>query len=207
MDSVFKQLNKIDVSEYIEKKNNLNYLSWSKAWEELKKIFPTATYKVYENENGWNYFTDGKTCWVKTGVTIEGLEHIEYLPIMNIYNKSILYNAVTSVDVNKAIQRSITKAIARHGLGLYIYSGEDLPASEQEALEEENLEKPLTSTQINDIFLAAARNEHIAIESYKAFGYTGVREIKYKDYENIKKKAQELVKAQENKSEKESKKR
>lgn len=75
-----------------------------------------------------------KTCWVKTGVTIGNLEHIEELPVMDYRNKSILLNNVTSFDVNKAIQRSLTKALARHGLGLYIYAGEDLP----EELKEEN---------------------------------------------------------------------
>ena len=118
----FSELNALDVSGHIEQKNRLNYLSWSWAWGELKKLHPDAVYTVYENEQGWNYHTDGRTCWVKTGVTVDGLEHIEYLPIMDYKNKSIELNAVTSMDVNKAIQRSITKAIARHGLGLYIYA-------------------------------------------------------------------------------------
>ena len=72
-------------------------------------------------------------------VTEEGsIEHIEYLPVMDFKNKSILHDAVTSFDVNKAIQRSLTKAIARHGLGLYIYAGEDLP---------EDTSKPSVDTQ------------------------------------------------------------
>lgn len=130
--SAFEILNAINVNEHTEKKNGLTYLSWAWAWQEVKKAFPEATYTIYENADGWNYFTDGKTCWVKTGVTIEGLEHIEYLPVMNYQNKSIPANAVTSFDVNKAIQRSLTKACARHGLGLYIYAGEDLPNSSDE---------------------------------------------------------------------------
>jgi hypothetical protein len=123
----FTELNSVDVSDKIEKKNGLSYLSWAWAWGELKKRHPDANYKVYENENGWNYFTDGKTCWVKTGVTVNGVEHIEYLPVMDFKNKSIPLNAITSFEVNKTIQRSLTKAVARHGLGLYIYAGEDLP--------------------------------------------------------------------------------
>ena len=93
----------------------------------MKKAYHDAFYTIYENADGWNYFTDGRTCWVKTGVTINGLEHIEYLPVMDYRNKSIPLDSVTSFDVNKAIQRSLTKACARHGLGLYIYAGEDLP--------------------------------------------------------------------------------
>lgn len=124
---VFNTLNKIDVSSHTEDKNGLTYLSWAWAWSEVKKHYPMANYKVYENEQGWNYFTDGRTAWVKTGVTIEDLEHIEYLPVLDFRNKSIALEAITSFNVNTAIQRSLTKAIARHGLGLYIYAGEDLP--------------------------------------------------------------------------------
>lgn len=129
--SVFSTLNAVNCNEHTEKKNNLTYLSWAWAWAEVKKLYPNASYTIYENEQQWNYFTDGKTCWVKTGVTIEGLEHIEYLPVMDFRNKSIAADKVTSFDVNTAIQRSLTKACARHGLGLYIYAGEDLPEDEQ----------------------------------------------------------------------------
>ena len=125
--SVFEILSKINVSEHTEKKNGLTYLSWAWAWGELLKRYPDATYTVYENRDGWNYHTDGRTCWVKTGVTVEGKEYIEMLPVMDFRNKSIALESVTSMDVNKAIQRSLTKAVARHGLGLYIYAGEDLP--------------------------------------------------------------------------------
>lgn len=125
--SVFATLSVIDCKEHIEKKNNLSYLSWAWAWQILKEKFPSATYTIYENADGLNYHTDGRTCWVKTGVTVEGIEHIEYLPVMDYRNASIPRDKVTSFDVNKAIQRSLTKAVARHGLGLYIYAGEDIP--------------------------------------------------------------------------------
>ena len=132
MDNYFNTLNEINVNGKTEQKNGLTYLSWAWAWGEIKKLFPDATYTIYENADGWCYHTDGKTCWVKTGVSVNGIEHIEYLPVMDFKNKSIPANAVTSFDVNKAIQRSLTKAVARHGLGLYIYAGEDLPEAEQE---------------------------------------------------------------------------
>ena len=124
--SVFETLFEVNVNDHVEKKNGLSYLSWPYAWAEVKKRFPDANYKVYETETGCIYFTDGKTCWVKTGVEIAGLEHIEYLPIMDYKNKSIILENVTSFDGNKTIQRSLTKDLARHGLGLYLYSGEDL---------------------------------------------------------------------------------
>ena len=136
--SVFSTLNAVNCNGHTEKKNNLTYLSWAWAWAEVKKLYPNASYTIYENANQWNYFTDGKTCWVKTGVTIEGLEHIEYLPVMDFRNNSIPADKVTSFDVNKAIQRSLTKACARHGLGLYIYAGEDLPEEEQPTAQPKN---------------------------------------------------------------------
>jgi hypothetical protein len=131
LDNVFKALNSIDVNDHIERKNGLSYLSWAFAWSELKSLYPRSFYTIYENKDGLNYHTDGRTCWVKTGVTLVNdeyaLEHIEYLPVMDYRNASIPLEKVTSFDVNKAIQRSLTKAVARHGLGLYIYAGEDLP--------------------------------------------------------------------------------
>ena len=129
--SPFEILNGVDVSGHTEKKGNLTYLSWAWAWGELKKRYPMSYYTVYEAANGCLYHTDGKTCWVKTGVTLvdgeTSLEHIEYLPVMDARNRSIPLAQVDSFVVNKTIQRSLTKAIARHGLGLYIYAGEDLP--------------------------------------------------------------------------------
>ena len=148
MADVFNTLNAINVNDRTEKKNGLTYLSWAWAWGEVKKRYPDAFYTIYESANGWNYHTDGRTCWVKTGVTIEGLELVEYLPVMDYKNKSISADNVTSFDVNKAIQRSLTKAIARHGLGLYIYAGEDLPEEDPEASEKPKAKakaKPSTS--------------------------------------------------------------
>lgn len=164
MNSYFEELFTVNVNDKVEKKNGLSYVSWAFAWGELKKHFPKSFYTVYENENGWPYFTDGRTCWVKTGVTVvqsevvrdpDGnlygedfgrLEHIEYLPIMDFRNNSIPADKVTSTDVNKAIQRSLTKAIARHGLGLYIYAGEDLPEEDTKKVDEE-LAKPITEKE------------------------------------------------------------
>lgn len=127
MDNYFTALNEINVSDKTEKKGNLTYLSWAWAWGELKKRHPDATYTIYENADGLFYHHDNKTAWVKTGVTVNGIEHIEYLPVMDNKNNSITLDRITSTDVNKTIQRSLTKAVARHGLGLYIYAGEDLP--------------------------------------------------------------------------------
>lgn len=159
MDNYFTDLYAVNVNGHTEKKNNLNYLSWAWAWGEIKKRHPDATYTVYENADGWNYHTDGRTCWVKTGVTVNGIEHIEYLPVMDYKNKSIPVENVTSFDVNKAIQRSLTKACARHGLGLYIYAGEDLP--EEEAAEKQDASRNAKNIAANNIIsgLAKARGK------------------------------------------------
>lgn len=143
-ENYFNQLYAVNVKKKVKKKNGLNYLSWSAAWAEVKKLFPDATYHIYERETPdgltINYFTDGKTCWVKTGVVINNIEHIEELPVMDFKNQSITLEKVTSSDINKAIQRSLTKACARHGLGLYIYEGEDIPEKEKEEQQEKELQ-------------------------------------------------------------------
>ena len=159
MDNYFNDLYAVNVNGHTEKKNNLTYLSWAWAWGEIKKRHPDATYTVYENADGWNYHTDGRTCWVKTGVTVNGIEHIEYLPVMDYKNKSIPVENVTSYDVNKSIQRSLTKACARHGLGLYIYAGEDLP--EEEAAEKQDWSRNAKNIAANNIIsgLAKARGK------------------------------------------------
>ena len=143
-ENYFSELYAINVNKYVEKKNGLSYVSWPFAWGEVKKLHPDATYTIYENADGLFYHTDGRTCWVKTGVTVNGVEHIEYLPVMDFKNRSIPVEQVTSFDVNKAIQRSLTKAVARHGLGLYIYAGEDLPESEAPE------EKPVPAPKCSD---------------------------------------------------------
>lgn len=126
--SAFAKLNAINVRDKVERKGNMDYLSWAYAWSILKHEYPDAQRTVYESPfTGMNYFTDGKTCYVKVGVTIGELEHIDYLPIMDFKNKAIPVDSVTSFDVNKTIQRSTVKAIAMHGLGIQLWTGEDIP--------------------------------------------------------------------------------
>lgn len=187
----FIELNNINVSDKTEKKNGLTYLSWAWAWGEVKKLHPTANYTIYERETEFgpvNYFTDGKTAWVKTGVTINEIEHIEELPVMDFKNKSIPLEAVTSFDVNKTIQRSLTKALARHGLGLYIYAGEDLP--------EEEATKKIEKEQIEKIRkLIPEENMDAMLKYYKI---EKIEEMLFND-------AEELIKRKENANGKDSK--
>lgn len=141
--STFKTLTSINLKDKIEKKGMHNYLSWSYAWAIVKDQYPDANRKVYESEaTELNFFTDGRTGHVKVGVTIEGVEHIDYLPIMDYSNKSLSVDKITSAAVNKAIQRSTVKAIAMHGLGLSLWAGEDLVDVSESAPAVKSKEKP-----------------------------------------------------------------
>lgn len=185
---VFGELNAVNVNDKTEGKNGLTYLSWVWAWGEVKKRFPTAYYTIYEDANGNFYHTDGMTCWVKTGVTIEGLEHIEYLPVMGFKNHSIPATEVTSVDVNKAIQRSITKACARHGLGLYIYAGEDLPDPEREEYEQKAREdgaRPITEPMITALE-KSLESQNVAVSSVLSkFNIKSLAELTNSQYAEV----------------------
>lgn len=149
--SVFETLFEINVNDHIEKKKDLTYLSWPYAWAEVKKKYPSATYKIHLfGEKQLPYVFDESTGYmVFTSVTIENLTHTMWLPVMDSANKtmkstSYTYNtkfkkdipveAATMFDVNKTIMRCLVKNLAMFGLGLYIYSGEDLPEIETEKI-------------------------------------------------------------------------
>jgi|TARA_R100001369_G_scaffold86899_2_gene121833 hypothetical protein len=122
----FKDLVATDVTKHVKKKGNFNYLSWAIAWNYLKQEDENAQRIVYEApETGLNWFSDGMTGYVKVGIVIKNIEHIDYLPIKDFRHKSLTVDKITSMDVNTAIQRSTAKAIAMHGLGLNLYANED----------------------------------------------------------------------------------
>jgi hypothetical protein len=124
---------KINVSDHTEKKGGLTYLSWAWAWAEVLKVDPAATWIAHQygppgSEQPCMWI--GETALVHTSVTINGIRRECLLPVMDNRN-----NAVKNPDARKvsdAIMRCMTKAIALHGLGLYIYAGEDLPESSDE---------------------------------------------------------------------------
>lgn len=156
--STFEVLSNINVSDKLDEKIGLKYLSWANAWAYLKSAYPQAFYTIYKRtvtttevtelkdettgttktvtsttSNEVPYFSDGKTCYVQVGVTVEGVEYVEYLPVMDNRNNAVSVSSITMTVVNKAIQRAFVKACARHGLGLYVYAGEDLPENERKA--------------------------------------------------------------------------
>ncbi len=153
--STFKTLAALNVKDRVEKKGRFDYLSWAYAWAMIKDKYPDANRKVYESEHtGLNYFTDGSTGYVKVGVTINNVEHVDYLPIMNHSNQSLSIDKITSFAVNKTIQRSTVKAIAMHGLGLSLWAGEDLVGISEEAPAVKATKKPIlkkTSEKWDDV--------------------------------------------------------
>ena len=122
---------KINVNDHTEKKNGLTYLSWAWAWAEVLKADPNANFKVEMQEHGGPLMPIGDTFMVWVTVTMFGKPMTCMLPVLDYRNKPI--PAPNSFDVNTSIMRCLVKAIALHGLGLYIYAGEDLPETDHEA--------------------------------------------------------------------------
>ncbi len=128
--SAFERLAAVNVGPHTEKKNGLTYLSWAWAWDQLLRQDPEAGYEYLEPRAFGN-----DTVMVYCAVTAFGVTRTAHLPVMDHRNKAISFP--DAFAVNTAMQRCLVKAIALHGLGLYIYAGEDLPLSESEAAEQE----------------------------------------------------------------------
>ena len=122
----FSVLSDIKIDKFIKTLyDGTKYLPWSSAWGLVKEHFPTANYRIIENDVGWNFHVANGEGYVKVGVTIQGLEHIVTRPIYGSKNASKKVDQITQADVNKAQQRALTKACAMHGLGLQLWSAAD----------------------------------------------------------------------------------
>lgn len=142
---VWIKLSSVDVSGKIEHKGKFSYVSWAWAWTFVKTYYPNVNFRYIDNRDGLNYHHDGRYAWVKVGVTINDIEHIEQLPVLNHTNRPIKLNEITSFDVNTALKRCLVKAIALHGLGVSLYAGEDLPL---DVVEDQKNEKKKTIDKI-----------------------------------------------------------
>ena len=144
--SVYSKLSKVDVSRYISKKMELNYVSWANAWALAKAIYPDIKKKITEfpeyvpTKDGWQ--PTGRTvdyrltpfgCEVEVTVTIENEEFSSNLYVMNNRGQTVDYKDLNYAMINKTQQRCLVKALANAGLGLSVYAGEDLPSDEDEA--------------------------------------------------------------------------
>lgn len=142
---VFQNLNELNVNEYTAKKGNFTYLSWAWAVRELLKVAPNATWVIHEFEE-WHEHGSSKQPYMKTDtgyfvqvtVTINMVDRTQVHPVLDNRNQTI--DEPNAFQINTSIQRCLAKAIALHGLGLYIYAGEDLPVDD-----------PLTTEEINKI--------------------------------------------------------
>jgi len=171
----YTELRKINVSEHIEKKNGLSYLSWAWAVDTLLQQDPMATWEYKEPKQF------GDTLMVFCSVTAFGKTMTAQLPVLDYRNKAIINP--DAMSVNTAMQRCLAKAIALHGIGLYIYSGEDLPESEVKEVEQ------LTEEQLeiakNNLEEAAKRGEL----KQAFFKLTPATQDKLRDFANELKKA------------------
>jgi hypothetical protein len=141
--STFEKLSAVNVNKYVEKKNNLTYLSWAYAWGETKRVCPDATYRIGETE-----YDESLGFMCHTEVTIEGETLEMWLPVMDGANKSMkkvkyTYSTrygekevapATTFDINKTIMRCLVKNLAMFGMGIYIYAGEDMPTEDPKAV-------------------------------------------------------------------------
>jgi len=179
--SVFETLSSVNVNKYVEKKNNLTYLSWAYAWAETCKVYPDATYTIYENaETKENYDYDPELGFMcKTSVTIGGRTLPMWLPVMDGSNKAMKkqkytftsrygdkeVQSATMFDINKTIMRCLVKNLAMFGMGVYIYAGEDMPMVEAETKSETTMKPPLTLRDEKWEFIAKFVQEN------KSLGY------------------------------------
>lgn len=135
--ALFNQLNSKNVNDHVEKKNGLTYLAWSYAHQELKRIDPKFTTKYHEfphpDVNRDDYFVPflatPEGYFIQTSVTVKGQTETEWLPVLDFRNKALSKGSATPFDINKAMKRCFVKAAALHGLGLYIYNGEEVPSA------------------------------------------------------------------------------
>ena len=188
--SVYENLSSINIKDKIETKGKMDYLSWANAWQLLKQNYPEATRVVYEDpQTGWNYFTDGRSAWVKVGIKVNDLEHIDYLPIMDFRNNAVPIDRVTATDVNKTIQRSTAKAIAMHGLGLSLWTGEDVPELVTAKNEPKLVELKINDENWNKVMKYVADNKSLGLSKI-----VEQLERKYKVTSTIKKSIASAIK-------------
>jgi hypothetical protein len=124
MDNYFAQMNQINVSAHIEKKGEFSYLSWPYAVAQLRLADPTAYWEV-RRFDGLPYLKTDTGYFVEVLVTVQGVTLSQIHPVLDGKNRPIF--EPTAFDINTSLQRCLVKAIALHGLGLYVYAGEDLP--------------------------------------------------------------------------------
>jgi len=156
MESVFKTLYATNVNEHIEKKGAFSYLSWPYAVAQLRLADPSASWEVKRFADGLPYQKTELGVFVEVAVTSQGVTLSQIHPVLDNKNRPLL--EPSAFEINTSIQRCLVKAVALHGLGLYIYAGEDLPQAEPSNKVVTIAAKPevptsdvLTSTQLRNV--------------------------------------------------------
>ena len=186
INNVFETLNKVDVSEHMEKKGQFNYLSWAHAVRELLKVCPTATWEVHLFDRGDGtkqpFMSDDTGCYVQVSVDVDGVIRTQIHPVLDNRNQTI--KTPNAFQVNTSIQRCLAKAIALHGLGLYLFAGEDLPEADE-----------LTKTQADTIIKLAEKIKDK--EQQKGIGDAVYgKQINSNNYESSIRKINTMIKEQ-----------
>ena len=146
----WKQLKSVEIKDMIEKKGKYSYISWAMAWSALCDIYPDATFEKHCNEQGFPVFKDEQGwCFTKVTVTVKGKSVTEMLPVLNNYNKPI--KNPDSMDVNTSLQRCLAKAVALHGLGVHVYSGEDIAEIPDNLGEEDAKPKEIQKPELKKV--------------------------------------------------------
>jgi hypothetical protein len=130
-ESVWNALSAIDCSDKVDKKNGLSYLSWAWAWGIMMEHYPQTHYDFLTEERD-----DAHTCTVWCKITINDLERMMWLPVMDYKNKAIVNPDARAISDTR--MRCLTKCLAMYGLGHYIYAGEDLPVQSEPVVEEKS---------------------------------------------------------------------
>lgn len=203
-DNYFARLNAINVNEHVEKKGGFSYLSWPYAVAQLRLADPTAVWEV-RRFDGLPFLISEAGVFVEVAVTVQGVTLSQIHPVLDGRNRPML--APTSFDINSSIQRCLVKAIALHGLGLYIYAGEDLPQPVGEAandpgpqssgreppsldpdrhpVQRPNGGKRITKAQQTQIHKLAIEVGVSLDRVLSYFGVTGLQDIATEDFQRV----------------------
>lgn len=175
MDNYFTKLSEVDCSGHVEKKGRFSYLSWTYAISELLKRHPKATWDV-KRFNGFPFMASEAGYFVEVGVTVDGVERAQIHPVLDNSNKPIA--KPNAFQINTSIQRALVKAIALHGLGLYIYAGEDLPEVTESPLDAGQLatiRSALGDLRLDEVEFLAKGNYTCRLEDVPVSHYEGIK--------------------------------
>lgn len=178
----FEQLYKVDVSGYVEKKNGFSYVSWPFAVAELRRRHPDARWEVVRFD-GKPYMQTECGYFVEVAVTVDGVTLSQIHPVLDHRNKPI--QQPNAFDINTSIQRCLVKAIALHGLGLYVYAGEDLPP-DVKAEQEDGSAKPITPEQAAELAELIRSTSTDEAKFLKFFKIETLADLPATDYERAK---------------------